>query len=186
MQTSGLVFFKLWSLGLPQKTLEDHNIPRLVKATFALGKVMSFTQSEIEKLIMGVCLHDMGKLFAPQHLLKKKGELSFEEKESLKQHTVLGAGFLVLTGFHQRIVEVARHHHENWDGTGYPDGLRKDQIPIFARIMRVIDTLDALIVKRVYQDAMSETEALKKIQKKSGSFFDPEIVNLLPRILAVH
>jgi putative two-component system response regulator len=130
-------------------------------------------------------LHDIGKVGIPDSILLKPGKLTPEEFEIMKTHTIIGENTLLdlkqrYSGYRflELAVNIARHHHERWDGTGYPDGLSGQSIPLSARIMAVADTYDALRSKRVYKDAISHNDSVEVIRQSSGTHFDPEIVEV--------
>jgi len=141
-------------------------------------------EANIEMISRASTLHDIGKVGIQDNILLKKGRLTSEEYEIMKQHSITGARTLekvkkyyprnqfVNTG-----IEIARSHHEKWDGTGYPDGLSKTDIPLSARIMSVADVYDAIKSKRCYKAEMPHMECYKIILNGNGSFFDPDIVN---------
>ena len=123
-------------------------------------------------------LHDLGKIAIPDSILLKPGKLSDEEYEVVKTHALLGAR--VLTGADSELLEVAerivRHHHERWDGAGYPDALEGEDIPVVARIAAVADVFDVLVHERPYKDSWSVEAAAEEIRKGSGTQFDPSVV----------
>jgi len=123
-------------------------------------------------------LHDIGKIAIPDSILLKPGKLSDEEFEVVKTHALLGAR--VLAGADSELLEVAerivRHHHERWDGGGYPDGLAGEAIPAVARIAAVADVFDVLVHERPYRDSWSVDEAAAEIRKGAGTQFDPDVV----------
>ena len=123
-------------------------------------------------------LHDLGKIAIPDSILLKPGKLSDEEFEVVKTHALLGAR--VLAGGDSELHEVAekivRHHHERWDGTGYPDGLAGDDIPAVARVTHVADVFDVLVHERPYKDSWSVEDAAAEIRKGAGTQFDPDVV----------
>lgn len=140
-------------------------------------------QQFLDHLWLSSPLHDIGKVAIPDQILLKPGKLTESEFEIMKQHTNLGADVLASAsrknGFGQFLtmaIEIARHHHEWFDGTGYPDGLKGDQIPLAARIVAVADVFDALTMKRCYKDAMSPDRARSIIESESGTHFDPVVV----------
>ena len=137
----------------------------------------------IEMLYKTSPLHDIGKVGVPDQILLKPGKLDSDEWEEMKQHTVYGHDSLLraeqvlgTTDFLQMAREIAYTHHEKWDGSGYPRGLKGDQIPVSGRLMAVADVYDALISYRVYKKAIPHEEAVEIIRDSSGSHFDPEIV----------
>ena len=122
-------------------------------------------------------LHDIGKLAIPEHILSKPGKLTHAEFERMKTHARVGAEILSEVDFPYPVVPIVRHHHENWDGTGYPDGLKGLAIPIGARILSVVDCFDALTSKRPYRRALSPSEAFAIIESRRGIMYDPAIVD---------
>lgn len=140
-----------------------------------------------EKLIRAIeaaaLLHDMGKLAVPEYILNKPGKLTPSEFEKMKLHATVGADILSAINFPYPVVPIVRHHHENWDGTGYPSGLRSTDIPIGARILSVVDCFDALTSDRPYRPRLSDGEALSILIERRGSMYDPLIVDMF---VAVH
>jgi putative nucleotidyltransferase with HDIG domain len=126
-------------------------------------------------------LHDIGKLAVPEHIISKPGKLTPEEFEKMKIHPVVGAEILERVQFPFPVVPIVRAHHEKWNGTGYPAGLKGEEIPIGARILSVVDTLDALASDRQYRRALPLAQAMAKIEQDSGRSFDPRIVETLKR-----
>src|SRR5581483_9216061 len=131
----------------------------------------------------GFLLHDIGKLVVPEAVLKKSSPLTTSEWAIMKQHTALGEALLHgVTALRGAGLEVVRSHHEHWDGSGYPDGLAAEAIPLSARIFAVADALDALTNDRPYRRALRWEDALREITACSGSQFDPSVVAALMRI----
>jgi putative nucleotidyltransferase with HDIG domain len=122
-------------------------------------------------------LHDVGKLAVPERILNKPGGLTPAEFERMKLHARVGAEILSEVNFPYPVVPIVRHHHENWDGSGYPDGLRGSDIPLGARILAVVDCFDALTSDRPYRRAMSGRQALELIESRRGTMYDPAIIN---------
>jgi diguanylate cyclase (GGDEF)-like protein/putative nucleotidyltransferase with HDIG domain len=141
-----------------------------------LAKLFGLSEPEIEALNAGALLHDIGKLAVPDYILNKPGPLTPAEFEKMKVHTIVGAEILERVGFPYPVVPVVRHHHERWDGRGYPDGLRGDMIPITARILTVADCFDSLREDRRYRKAMTREQAIQFLKENSGTIFDPELV----------
>jgi putative nucleotidyltransferase with HDIG domain len=129
-------------------------------------------------------LHDMGKIAVPEHILNKPGKLSPAEFEIMKTHAPIGADILSAIDFPYPVVPIVRHHHENWDGTGYPDKIAGDQIPIGARILQVVDCFDALTSDRPYRRRMSTSDATAILRQRRGSMYDPRIVDAFIEIQA--
>src|SRR4029450_7942592 len=122
-------------------------------------------------------LHDMGKLAVPEDILNKPGKLTPAEFEKMKLHASVGADILSAIEFPYPVVPIVRHHHENWDGSGYPDGLTGAEIPLGARILSVVDCFDALASGRPYRRRMTEAEALTIIADRRGQMYDPVVVD---------
>lgn len=134
-------------------------------------------ESQLKALEAAALLHDTGKLVVPEHILNKPGKLSAGEFERMKLHAAAGADILSAISFPYPVVPIVRHHHENWDGSGYPDGLRGTDIPIGARILAVIDCFDALTSDRPYRRRLSDTEAMEILMQRRGTMYDPLIVD---------
>jgi diguanylate cyclase (GGDEF)-like protein/putative nucleotidyltransferase with HDIG domain len=130
-------------------------------------------------------LHDMGKLAVPEHILNKPGKLTEAEFEKMKLHASVGADILSAIEFPYPVVPIVRHHHENWDGTGYPDGLSGMNIPIGARILSVVDCFDALTSDRPYRPRLGDEEALRILLDRRGSMYDPLIVDTFIKIHSI-
>ena len=116
-------------------------------------------------------LHDMGKLAIPEHILNKPGKLTPAEFEKMKLHAAIGADILSAIEFPYPVVPIVRHHHENWDGTGYPDRISGTDIPIGARILSVVDCFDALTSDRPYRPALSDQEAINILTERRGTMY---------------
>lgn len=122
-------------------------------------------------------LHDIGKLAIPDHLLHKPGPLTPAEYELVKRHAVLGAEILDSLEFGGPLARIVRHHHENWDGTGYPDGLCGQAIPLGARVLAIVDCYDALTSERPYREPLTHASALQMIAARRGTMYDPAILD---------
>jgi putative nucleotidyltransferase with HDIG domain len=131
----------------------------------------------VRSLEAAALLHDVGKIGIPEHILNKPGKLTPGEFEEMKRHVTIGAGILAAIDFPFPVVPIVRHHHENWDGTGYPDGVRGTDIPIGARILMVVDCFDALTSDRPYRPAMSRADAFAILRERRGRMYDPDIVD---------
>lgn len=141
-----------------------------------MGEVFGLTLNEIAALKAGALLHDIGKLAVPPHILNKPGPLTPAEFEKMKIHTVVGAQILGRVDFPYPVLPIIRHHHEQWDGRGYPDRLRGEQIPITARIISVVDCFDSLREDRPFRRGMTLDEATAFLLRGSGIHFDPYVV----------
>ena len=141
-----------------------------------LGKLFDLTECELAALDAGALLHDIGKLAVPDHILNKPGPLTPAEFERTKVHTVVGAEILGRVDFPFPVVPIVKHHHERWDGRGYPDGLRGELIPLTARIMSVVDCFDSVREDRPFRSGMTREQAIELLHKGSGTHFDPTVV----------
>jgi putative nucleotidyltransferase with HDIG domain len=139
--------------------------------------------AQINAIEAASLLHDMGKLAVPEYILNKPGALTPAEFEKMKLHASVGADILGAIEFPYPVVPIVRHHHENWDGTGYPDGLRATDIPIGARILSVVDCFDALTSDRPYRPKLPDSEAVKILLQRRGTMYDPVIVDTF---VAIH
>ena len=141
-----------------------------------MGEVFGLSPDEIAALKAGALLHDIGKLAVPPHILNKPGPLTPAEFEKMKIHTVVGAQILGRVDFPYPVIPIVRHHHEQWDGRGYPDKLRGEQIPITARIISVVDCFDSIREDRPFRRGMTLDEAQALLLRGSGIHFDPVVV----------
>ncbi|MFY9911350.1 MAG: HD domain-containing phosphohydrolase [Candidatus Sulfotelmatobacter sp.] len=146
-----------------------------------LARELGLTEDETEALRAASVLHDIGKLAVPEHIIAKPGKLTPEEFEKMKIHPIVGAEILEQVDFPYPVVPIVRAHHEKWDGSGYPAGLKGEAIPIGARILSAVDCLDALASDRQYRKALPLDEAMAKVVSESGISFDPRVVEVLQR-----
>lgn len=147
---------------------------------FALGlaaKLGVHDTPQLKALEAAGLLHDMGKIAVPEHILNKPSRLTTGEFEKMKLHASVGADILSSINFPYPVVPIVRHHHENWDGSGYPDGLRSTQIPLGARILAVVDCFDALTSDRPYRPKMTDAEAIDILMERRGVMYDPLVVD---------
>jgi putative nucleotidyltransferase with HDIG domain len=142
-------------------------------------------QALIKAIEAAALLHDMGKLAVPEYILNKPGKLTPAEFEKMKLHASIGADILSAIDFPYPVVPIVRHHHESWDGTGYPDKLKGTTIPIGARILSVVDCFDALTSDRPYRPSLPTDDALQILRDRRGSMYDPLIVDTFIRVHAV-
>ncbi|HEX8183125.1 MAG TPA: HD domain-containing phosphohydrolase [Blastocatellia bacterium] len=141
-----------------------------------VARILGCSELEIEALKAGALLHDIGKIAVPDYILNKPGKLTSAEFEKMKLHTIAGAQILSRVEFPYPIVPVVRHHHERWDGKGYPDGLAGETIPLTARILSVVDCFDAVREDRQYRKGLTREDAINLIMQGSGSQYDPRVV----------
>jgi putative nucleotidyltransferase with HDIG domain len=155
------------------------HIRRVQEYSVALAHQMGVDDDKLIKAIEAASLlHDMGKLAVPENILNKPGKLTPDEFEIMKTHSSAGADILASIDFPYPVVPIVRHHHENWDGTGYPDHLSGTDIPIGARILSVVDCFDALTSERPYRGKLSESEAIAILLERRGTMYDPLVVDV--------
>jgi putative nucleotidyltransferase with HDIG domain len=158
------------------------HIRRVQGAAVALTRELGLTDPHLLKAVEAAALlHDTGKIAVPEHILNKPGPLTPAEFEKMKLHAPIGAEILSAIDFPYPVVPIVRHHHENWDGTGYPDGLKGEDIPIGARILSVVDCFDALTSDRPYRQRMTDEAALEILVARRGKMYDPAVVDLFVR-----
>jgi putative nucleotidyltransferase with HDIG domain len=159
------------------------HIRRVQTASLQLARALGYSdERQIHAIEAASLLHDLGKLAIPEHILNKPGRLTPAEYETMKAHAKIGAEILAGVDFPYPVVPIVRHHHENWDGTGYPDGLAGDDIPLGARILQVVDCFDALTSHRPYRRALSSSEAIAILQERRGTMYDPAVVDAFVRM----
>jgi diguanylate cyclase (GGDEF)-like protein/putative nucleotidyltransferase with HDIG domain len=152
------------------------HVRRVQLYAMGLGEVFGLAETEIAALKAGALLHDIGKLAIPAHILNKPGRLTPAEFDKMKIHTTVGAQILGRVDFPYPVVPIVRHHHEQWDGKGYPDGLKGEQIPITARIFSAVDCFDSVREDRPFRGGMTRDESIALLRRGSGTHFDPEVV----------
>ncbi|WP_336776965.1 HD-GYP domain-containing protein [Paenibacillus sp. MMO-58] len=158
-----------------------HNY-RVALYAIQLGEELGLNSDQLRAIAQGGIVHDIGKLIVPDNILNKPGKLTPEEREVIEKHPVTGFNLCRRLGFMQEELAVIRSHHERWDGSGYPDALSGDNIPLLARVTAVADVYDALTSSRSYRAALSHEEAMAIILKERGKHFDPLCVDALIRI----
>ncbi|GAB6274729.1 MAG: diguanylate cyclase [Peptococcaceae bacterium] len=156
---------------------------RVMSYALALGEKLALSEEEKDVLRYGAYLHDIGKIEIEAAVLNKEGSLNKAEWETMKKHTVWGNEIVQMLVALNEIGPVIRSHHENYDGSGYPDGLKEENIPFLARILRLADSFDAMTTDRPYRNALKFSEACLELKKHAGTFYDPRLVN--PFLLAV-
>jgi putative nucleotidyltransferase with HDIG domain len=152
------------------------HVARVGELTAALAERIGMPEAEVEDIRYAAMLHDVGKLHVPDRILLKPGPLLPDEWELMRQHTVWGAKIMGSSSAFETARVIARWHHEDWDGAGYPDGLRRDAIPLVARIVRLADVFDALRSDRPYKPAWEVERCLEEIRRNAGRQFVPDLV----------
>ncbi len=168
------------------RTTHGH-VCRVQRHALAVARALGVKdETELKAIEAGSILHDIGKVVVPDHILNKPVALTRSEFDTMKRHASMGARILTAVDFPSPVVPIVRHHHERWDGRGYPDGLLGSEIPLGARILAVVDCFDALTSDRPYRSKMSDEQALEILQSRSGTFYDPTVVekfvDLVPRL----
>jgi putative nucleotidyltransferase with HDIG domain len=159
------------------------HIRRVQRYAVGLARELGVTDEALLKAIEAAALlHDMGKLAIPEYILNKPGRLTEAEFEKMKMHASVGADILSAIDFPYPVVPIVRHHHESWDGSGYPDGLSGTEIPIGARILSVVDCFDALTSDRPYRRRLSDADALQILNERKGTMYDPWVVQTFERV----
>ena len=156
---------------------------RLVELSTRLSQALGLGEEEIVHMRYGALMHDIGKLAIPDHILLKPSKLEDDEKEIIRKHPSLAKQMLSEIPFLQPAVVIAYSHHERWDGTGYPEGLKGEEIPLYARIFTVVDTWDALRSNRPYRSAWSKTDAITYLKENKGIIFDPDILDAFLQLI---
>ncbi len=148
---------------------------RVAKLSVEIAKSMNLDIRDVDRIYWGAVVHDIGKMGIPEEVLMKPRKLTPNEYELIKRHPVLGEQTISGFSWLEDLRPIVRSHHERWDGRGYPDGLRGEEIPFEARIVTVADAFDAMTSMRAYRDALSLEEALKEIYRNAGTQFDPYV-----------
>lgn len=172
---------------LRDDTTGEHTA-RVARLSGMIAQGLRLPSEQIRRVHRVAPVHDIGKVVVPDHILLKPGPLTAQEQALMRRHTILASE--IMGGSNSEIIrlaeQVARHHHERWDGYGYPDGLAGDEIPLAARIVAVADAFDAMVNERPYRPAVPVAEVLEVLDQESGWQFDPEVVNALFRVLKEH
>ncbi len=170
------------SLAIEAKDHTTHDHLRRVQVyAVEIAKDLDLDDSQLNAIRAASMLHDIGKLAVPENILSKPGRLTPEEFEKMKIHPIVGSDILDRVEFPYPVVPIVRSHHEKWDGSGYPDGLKQEAIPIGARILSAVDCFDALASERPYRRAMSPQEAMGNLSLEKGRSFDPRVVEVMER-----
>ncbi|MBW1974527.1 MAG: response regulator [Deltaproteobacteria bacterium] len=157
----------------------EHHTERVAAVAQLLGQKLGLSQRELKVLRRGALLHDIGKVGIPEPILNKPGPLTPEERAEMERHVLIGYEICQPLRTLKEALPIIKHHHEKWDGTGYPDGLAGEEIPLLVRIVSVADVFDALTSDRPYRPAWPLKKALEYIREQAGKHFDPEIVKIL-------
>jgi putative nucleotidyltransferase with HDIG domain len=148
----------------------------------ALANEMGLPGWQVQNVRLGALLHDIGKIGVDEHILNKPGKLTEEEFELIKAHPVLGASIVAEIDHLRQVVPIVRHHHERFDGSGYPDGLAGEAIPLEARVLAVAEAFGAMTDDRAYRKALPLADAIAELETGAGSQFDPQVVEAFLRV----
>jgi putative nucleotidyltransferase with HDIG domain len=160
----------------------DH-LRRVVRYSLLLASAIGLSEEEKEDLHFAALLHDVGKIGISEHILNKPDKLTHEEYEKMKKHVEEGVKILSNIAFLDNSALIVKHHHEHFDGSGYPDGLKGEEIPIGARILTITDSFDAMTSDRIYRPRKTKEEAMEELRRCSGTHFDPKLVDAFLKIL---
>jgi diguanylate cyclase (GGDEF)-like protein/putative nucleotidyltransferase with HDIG domain len=168
------------AMAIEAKDHTTHDQPhRVLIYASEVGRELGLDDTQLEALRAAALLHDIGKLAVPEHIISKPGNLTQEEFEKMKIHPVVGAEILERVRFPYPVTPIVRAHHEKWNGTGYPEGLKGEEIPIGARILAAVNFVDALASNRLYRRALPLEKAIDKLAAEMGTSFDPQVVHIL-------
>lgn len=156
---------------------------RVSEYSVLIGEKLGLSKEDIRRLEIGGLFHDVGKIGVPDNILQKNARLTDDEYSEIKNHPTIGAQILSTASIFQDIIPIVKHHHERYDGNGYPSKLKGKEIPYLARITAVADAFDAMTSKRVYRDSLSIDIVISEIEKNKGTQFDPEIAEAFLDIL---
>ncbi|WP_418790997.1 HD-GYP domain-containing protein [Phosphitispora sp. TUW77] len=156
---------------------------RVAELTLALAKESGFSEKDLQKLLYVALLHDAGKIGVSDEILNKSGTLSYEEYEAVKQHAVIGAEILQKIKFLSSRAPIVMHHHERYNGTGYPNGLRGENIPLVSRFLALADAYDAMTTDRPFRQAKTPQQAVEEIERLAGAQFDPNLIEKFKTVL---
>ena len=148
-----------------------------------LGRRAGLSAADLNAVAYSILIHDLGRIGISESILLKRGPLTGDEREAVKRHTEIGERIAAPLSGADRFGPIIRHHHERWDGTGYPDGLAGEAIPIGARIIGIVDAVDAMTQFRPYRDAKSVTEAIAALRRERGHQFDPRLVDEFVKVI---
>ena len=179
----GILFALAKALEARDDNTSSHSL-NVTRYSMLLGEHLGLDEEELKVLSQGALMHDLGKIGIPDNILKKPGGLDESEFEIIKQHPMMTSEILDTLETSDHFAAIARSHHERWDGTGYPDGLNGEDIPLLARIVAIADAWDAMTSNRVYRDAMNENIALDIFEREQDSGqWDPYLVGKFIKLI---
>ncbi|MBM7555712.1 sensor domain-containing diguanylate cyclase/phosphohydrolase [Halanaerobacter jeridensis] len=180
---SHIVKALLKTLGEKSDETEEHAW-RMQKLTFLMAEELDLSQAKMDKLSLVATLHDIGKTIIPAEILTKTAKLTEDEWDTIQQHPKTGYRIASSTEEFSHVAEKILYHHERWDGSGYPHGLKGEGIPLLSRIITIVDAYDVMTNGRPYKDAMTKKEALAELERCSGTQFDPQLVNHFIKVMS--
>ena len=181
-QTEHLLFQTVQALAAAIEAKDPYTAghsQKVAQLAVSFSSVLQLSATDVFVLRLAGLMHDVGKIGIPESILLKPGQLNMQEWEIMRQHPIIGAEIVGQVTDLGYVAKVVRSHHERWNGTGYPDGLRGEAIPLLSRILYLCDAYDALTAGRAYREGMSHQQALFIIQKQSGEHFDTDLVRML-------
>ena len=170
------------AIDLRHRETKDHSI-RVTRMTVAMARLLGIRGAALVQVERGALLHDIGKLGIPDAILVKQGPLDDEERRCVERHPSIAHAFLADIEFLRPCLDIPFCHHERWDGSGYPRGLKGEEIPLAARIFSIVDVFDALTSDRPYRPAWTMKKAVAYIRQQAGLYFDPKIVNVFIELI---
>jgi len=174
-----------WSRAMDfrDKETENHTL-RVTNTTIRLARLLGMTETQITHLHRGALIHDIGKMGVPDNILRKPSTLTDEEWATMRKHPEFAYEMLCPIEFLRPALDIPYCHHEKWDGTGYPRGLKGEEIPLAARIFAVVDVWDALSYDRPYRKAWTQEKVIEYIREQTGTHFDPMVVKVFLQMLS--
>ncbi len=158
---------------------------RVIGYAAQIARALKLSPEKIEGVVFGALLHDIGKIGINEEILLKPSRLTESEFNVIKSHPLMGVKILEAVNLPSEVLDIVKYHHERFDGKGYPDGLKKDSIPLVARILAVVDAYEAMTSDRIYRSAMEQEKAIEILQEESGKQFDPQIVTIFIKLIKI-
>ena len=183
LESAEQVLFSLATIIEMRDAYTEQHTERVVEVSLKIGRIVGLTPQELDDLRKGAHLHDIGKVAIPDEILKKKGPLTPEERKRIEEHVIIGEQICAPIHSLRGALPIIRHHHERWDGTGYPDGLREHEIPFLARIVAIADAFDAMSYDRPYRKRLSREQLMEEFEKGKGKQWDPNLTEILLGLL---
>jgi putative two-component system response regulator len=178
LESADQVIFALAAAVEAKDALTHRHTQRVAEAARGLGGRLGLPQASLDSLYRGGMIHDIGKIGVSESILLKPGPLNTQERRRMQAHPIIGENIIAPLQSGASLVPIVRHHHERFDGRGYPDGLSGDEIPLLARIVSVCDAYDSIVSDRPYRAGLGRGEATEILRQGAGSQWDPELVEL--------